>query len=99
MGGKRMAGAAVVDDDRIVWASGLPTGTSAQRAELVALTQALRMAEAEGLEKKKDIEQRFFEKLLISHQRLELLIETAHSQHVNSSCHKGNIIKKKSKPQ
>ncbi|XP_073067775.1 uncharacterized protein [Manis javanica] len=49
MGGKRMAGAAVVDDDRIVWASGLPTGTSAQRAELVALTQALRMAEGKRL--------------------------------------------------
>nr|XP_036858855.1 uncharacterized protein LOC118969204 [Manis javanica] len=45
MDGKRMAGAAVVNDDRIVWASGLPTGTSAQRAELIALTQALRMAE------------------------------------------------------
>ncbi|XP_073075561.1 uncharacterized protein [Manis javanica] len=45
MDSKRMAGAAVVDDDRVVWASGLPTGTSAQRAELIALTQALRMAE------------------------------------------------------
>ncbi|XP_073071859.1 uncharacterized protein [Manis javanica] len=45
MDGKRMAGAAVVDDDRVVWASGLPTGTSAQRAELIALTQALKMAE------------------------------------------------------
>ncbi|XP_073068760.1 uncharacterized protein [Manis javanica] len=43
--GKRIAGAAVVDDDRVVWASGLPTGTSAQRAELIALTQALKMAE------------------------------------------------------
>ncbi|XP_057358257.1 uncharacterized protein LOC130683788 [Manis pentadactyla] len=45
MDGKRMAGAAVVDDDRIIWASGLPAGTSPQRAELIALTQALRMAE------------------------------------------------------
>ncbi|XP_073075563.1 uncharacterized protein [Manis javanica] len=45
MDGKRMARAAVVDDDRVVWASGLPTGTSAQRAELIALTQALKMAE------------------------------------------------------
>ncbi|XP_073069533.1 uncharacterized protein [Manis javanica] len=49
MDGKRMAGAAVVDDDRVVWASGLPTGTSAQRAELIALTQALKMAEGKRL--------------------------------------------------
>ncbi|XP_073090762.1 uncharacterized protein [Manis javanica] len=49
MNGKRMAGAAVVDDDRIMWASGLPTGTSAQCAELIALTQALRMAEGKRL--------------------------------------------------
>ncbi|XP_057343887.1 uncharacterized protein LOC130679289 [Manis pentadactyla] len=46
---KRMAGAAVVDDDRIIWASGLPMGTSAQQAELIALTQALKMAESKRL--------------------------------------------------
>jgi hypothetical protein len=45
MEGKRMAGAAVVDGKRVVWADSLPEGTSAQKAELIALTQALRMAE------------------------------------------------------
>ena len=40
-----MAGAAVVDGKRVVWADSLPEGTSAQKAELIALTQALRMAE------------------------------------------------------
>ncbi|XP_061856020.1 uncharacterized protein LOC133625785 [Colius striatus] len=43
--GKRKAGAAVVDGKRVVWASSLPEGTSAQKAELVALIQALRLAE------------------------------------------------------
>lgn len=42
--GKRVAGAAVVDQDRTIWASSLPEGTSAQKAELIALTQALRLA-------------------------------------------------------
>lgn len=42
--GKGMAGAAVVDGKRTVWASSLPEGTSAQRAELIELTQALRLA-------------------------------------------------------
>lgn len=36
-----MAGAAVVDDKRIVWADSLPEGTSAQKVELIAQTQAL----------------------------------------------------------
>nr|UUG66872.1 MAG: pol protein [Gammaretrovirus sp.] len=43
--GKRMAGAAVVDGKKTLWASSLPEGTSAQKAELIALTQALRLAE------------------------------------------------------
>ena len=40
-----MAGAAVVDGKKTLWASRLPEGTSAQKAELIALTQALRLAE------------------------------------------------------
>ena len=40
-----MAGAAVVDGKYVVWASSLPEGTLAQEAELIALTQALWMAE------------------------------------------------------
>lgn len=42
--GIRKAGAAVVDGRDVIWASALPTGTSAQKAELIALTQALRIA-------------------------------------------------------
>nr|XP_060492305.1 uncharacterized protein LOC132681655 [Panthera onca] len=37
----RYAGAAVVTETDTVWAEALPSGTSAQRAELVALTKAL----------------------------------------------------------
>ncbi|XP_076406824.1 uncharacterized protein LOC143268428 isoform X1 [Peromyscus maniculatus bairdii] len=44
--GERRAGAAVTTESEIVWTSPLPPGTSAQKAELIALTQALRMAEA-----------------------------------------------------
>jgi ribonuclease HI len=43
--GKRMVGEAVVDSKHVVWASSLPEGTLAQEAELIALTQALWMAE------------------------------------------------------
>ncbi|XP_036056240.1 uncharacterized protein LOC118591902, partial [Onychomys torridus] len=43
--GTRRAGAAVTTESEVVWASPLPAGTSAQRAELIALAQALRMAE------------------------------------------------------
>ena len=43
--GQRKAGAAVVDRTEVVWASALPPGTSAQRAELITLTQALKKAE------------------------------------------------------
>jgi ribonuclease HI len=42
--GKQKAGAAVVDRKQVIWASSLPEGTSAQKAEFVALIQALRMA-------------------------------------------------------
>lgn len=42
--GQRRAGAAVVDTKAVVWASSLPAGTSAQKAELLALTQALCLA-------------------------------------------------------
>ncbi|KAK1328778.1 hypothetical protein QTO34_010933 [Cnephaeus nilssonii] len=47
--GKRVAGAAVVDNEQIIWASRLPEGTSAQKAELLALTQALRLAEGKKI--------------------------------------------------
>lgn len=40
-----MVGEAVVDSKHVVWASSLPEGTLAQEAELIALTQALWMAE------------------------------------------------------
>ncbi|XP_059108839.1 uncharacterized protein LOC131901779 [Peromyscus eremicus] len=43
--GERRAGAAITTESEVIWASPLPPGTSAQKAELVALTQALRMAE------------------------------------------------------
>lgn len=47
--GKRKAGAAVVDGKRTIWSSGLPEGTSAQKAELIALTQALRLAKGKNV--------------------------------------------------
>ena len=47
--GKRRAGAAVVDGKSVIWASSLPEGTSAQKAELIALTQALRLAEGKAV--------------------------------------------------
>lgn len=49
MEGRRKAGAAVTTETEIIWAEALPAGTSAQRAELVALAQALRMAEGKKL--------------------------------------------------
>ena len=39
----------MVDGTRAIWASGLPEGTSAQKAELIALTQALRLAEGKAV--------------------------------------------------
>lgn len=47
--GKSRAKAAVVDGKSVIWASSLPEGTSAQRAELTALTQALRLAEGKTI--------------------------------------------------
>ena len=47
--GKRKAGAAVTTETEVIWAAALPTGTSAQRAELIALTQALQMAKGKKL--------------------------------------------------
>jgi ribonuclease HI len=44
-----MAGVAVVDGKRIVWPGNLPEGTSAQKAELIALTKALQMAEGQSI--------------------------------------------------
>ncbi|XP_063120508.1 uncharacterized protein LOC134479738 isoform X2 [Rattus norvegicus] len=44
--GGRKAGAAVTTEDKVIWAKALPAGTSAQRAELIALTQALKMTKA-----------------------------------------------------
>jgi hypothetical protein len=41
-----MAGVAVVDGKRVVWAGNLPEGTSAQKAELIALTK---MAEGQSI--------------------------------------------------
>ena len=41
--GQRYAGAAVTSETEVVWAEALPAGTSAQKAELIALTQALKL--------------------------------------------------------
>ncbi|XP_053745273.1 uncharacterized protein LOC109256981 [Panthera pardus] len=41
--GQRYAGAAVTSETEVVWAEALPPGTSAQKAELIALTQALKL--------------------------------------------------------
>ena len=42
--GTRRAGAAVVDGHTTIWAQSLPPGTSAQKAELIALTKALELS-------------------------------------------------------
>lgn len=42
--GARLARAAVTTQETIIWAQALPQGTSAQKAELIALAQALRWA-------------------------------------------------------
>nr|XP_012595832.2 uncharacterized protein LOC105857762 isoform X2 [Microcebus murinus] len=48
--GHRYAGAAIVNErGNLIWASRLPQGTSAQKAELVALTEALRRAQGKRL--------------------------------------------------
>ena len=46
---QRRAGAAVTTETEVIWARALPAGTSAQRAELITLTQALKMAEGKKL--------------------------------------------------
>ncbi|XP_053523907.1 uncharacterized protein LOC128627835 [Artibeus jamaicensis] len=43
--GRRLAGAAVTTETKVIWQKALPAGTSAQRAELIGLIQALRLAE------------------------------------------------------
>ncbi|XP_069320422.1 uncharacterized protein [Eulemur rufifrons] len=51
--GHRYAGAAIVDEQgRLIWATRLPQGTSAQKAELVTLTEALRRAQGKRLRRK-----------------------------------------------
>jgi ribonuclease HI/transposase InsO family protein len=47
--GERRAGAAITTETKVIWAEALPPGTSAQRAELIALTQALKMAKGKKL--------------------------------------------------
>ena len=48
--GQRKAGAAIVDDSgRVIWAKALPPGTSAQKAELIALIQALERTEGKKI--------------------------------------------------
>lgn len=47
--GERRAGAAVTTETEVIWAKALPPGTSAQRAELIALTKALQLAEGKRL--------------------------------------------------
>ena len=47
--GHRYAGAAVVTETDTVWAEALPSGTSAQRAELIALTKALMLGAGKRL--------------------------------------------------
>ena len=49
VGGKQKAGAAVVDGKQVIWASRLPEGMLAQKAELVSLIQALWMAEGKSI--------------------------------------------------
>ncbi|XP_066199763.1 ribonuclease H-like [Saccopteryx leptura] len=43
--GQWYAGAAMTMGDEVLWQKALPTGTSAQRAELIRLTRALQIAE------------------------------------------------------
>ena len=47
--GQWRAGAAFTSEDQVIWAQALPPGTSAQRAELMALMQALKFAEGKKL--------------------------------------------------
>ena len=47
--GHRYVGAAVVTEADTVWAGALPSGTSAQKAELIALTKALTLGAGKRL--------------------------------------------------
>jgi ribonuclease HI len=47
--GQRYAGAAVVTESEVIWAAALTAGTSAQRAELIALTKALELGKDKKL--------------------------------------------------
>jgi ribonuclease HI len=47
--GKQKAEAAVVNGKQTIWASSLPKETTAQRAELITRTQALRLAEEKNI--------------------------------------------------
>ncbi|XP_047418105.1 uncharacterized protein LOC124991386 [Sciurus carolinensis] len=47
--GQRYAGAAVVTETEVIWAEPLPIGTSAQKAELIAMTKALMMGKDKKL--------------------------------------------------
>lgn len=47
--GQRRAGTVVVDGQQVVWAQTLPEGTSAQKAELIALTKALELGEGKKI--------------------------------------------------
>nr|XP_048293064.1 agouti-related protein isoform X5 [Myodes glareolus] len=44
LNGEQRAGAAITTENQVVWASALPGSTSAQRAELITLTQTLQLA-------------------------------------------------------
>lgn len=46
---ERRAGAAMTTETQVIWAAALPPGTSAQKAELIALTKALQMAKGKKL--------------------------------------------------
>lgn len=52
--GQRYVGAAVGSETEVVWAGPLPPGTSAQRAELVALTKALTLGKDKILDIRTD---------------------------------------------
>ena len=48
--GQRKAGAAIVDNTgRVIWAEALPPGTSAQKAELIAVIRALERAKGKRI--------------------------------------------------
>ena len=47
--GERKAGTAMVDGKQFIWASASPPGTSAQRAELITLTQSLQLEKVKDL--------------------------------------------------